>query len=256
MKRFINLNNLYQMAAVLGCMLLGASAMSSCSDDMLTGQPSWLGNSIYERLQDEGNYQTTLRLIDDLGQKEVLSKTGSKTLFVADDEAYAEWFRSNSWGVRSYEQLSEAQKKMLFNNSMINNAYLIELLSNLSGNPPQEGMCMRRATAASEFDSVSVLLPSQMPTTPFWDKHRKKKDGILILKDATASPMIHFMPAFMHTNQITDKDLSILTNGESNSIGDAWVNGKKVIERDMDLPEQQSQLFCSLLQRVGQPLMA
>ena len=233
MKRFINLNNLYQMAAVLGCMLLGASAMSSCSDDMLTGQPSWLGNSIYERLQDEGNYQTTLRLIDDLGQKEVLSKTGSKTLFVADDEAYAEWFRSNSWGVRSYEQLSEAQKKMLFNNSMINNAYLIELLSNLSGNPPQEGMCMRRATAASEFDSVSVLLPSQMPTTPFWDKHRKKKDGILILKDATASPMIHFMPAFMHTNQITDKDLSILTNGESNSIGDAWVNGKKVIERDI-----------------------
>ncbi len=233
MKRFINLNNLYQMAAVLGCMLLGASAMSSCSDDMLTGQPSWLGNSIYERLQDEGNYQTTLRLIDDLGQKEVLSKTGSKTLFVADDEAYAEWFRSNSWGVRSYEQLSEAQKKMLFNNSMINNAYLIELLSNLSGNPPQEGMCMRRATAASEFDSVSVMLPSQMPTTPFWDKHRKKKDGILILKDATASPMIHFMPAFMHTNQITDKDLSILTNGESNSIGDAWVNGKKVIERDI-----------------------
>ena len=84
MKRFINLNNLYQMAAVLGCMLLGTSAMSSCSDDMLTGQPSWLGNSIYERLQDEGNYQTTLRLIDDLGQKEVLSKTGSKTLFVAD----------------------------------------------------------------------------------------------------------------------------------------------------------------------------
>ena len=233
MKRFINLNNLYQMAAVLGCMLLGASAMSSCSDDMLTGQPSWLGNSIYERLQDEGNYQTTLRLIDDLGQKEVLSKTGSKTLFVADDEAYAEWFRSNSWGVRSYEQLSEAQKKMLFNNSMINNAYLIELLSNLSGNPPQEGMCMRRATAASEFDSVSVLLPSQMPTTPFWDKHRKKKDGILILKDATASPMIHFMPAFMHTNQITDKDLSSLTNGESSSIGDAWVNGKKVIERDI-----------------------
>ena len=233
MKKRKILNNRHMMAVAFGCLLMGASVLSSCSDDLLTGQPEWLGNSIYERLQDEGTYQTTLRLIDDLGQKEVLSRTGSKTLFVADDNAYAEWFRTNNWGVRSYEQLSEAQKKMLLNNSMINNAYLIELLSNLSGNPPQEGMCMRRATAASEFDSVSVMLPSQMPNTHVWDKHREKKNGILILKDATASPMIHFMPAFMHTNQITDQDLTILTNGESNSITDAWVNGKKVVERDI-----------------------
>ena len=42
--------------------------MQSCKDDdlILTGQPEWLGNSIYERLQDEGNYKYTLRLIDDL----------------------------------------------------------------------------------------------------------------------------------------------------------------------------------------------
>lgn len=233
MKKRKILNNGRMMAVAFSCLLIGASVVSSCSDDLLTGQPEWLGNSIYERLQEDGNYQTTLRLIDDLGQTEVLSRTGSKTLFVADDNSYAEWFRTNKWGVRSYEQLSESQKKLLLNNSMVNNAYLIELLSNLSGNPPQEGMCMRRATAVSEFDSVSVLLPSQMPNTHVWDKHREKKNGILILKDATASPMIHFMPAFMHTNQITDQDLAILTNGESNSVSDAWVNGKKVIERDI-----------------------
>ena len=64
--------------------------MQSCKDDdlILTGQPSWLGNSIYERLQDEGNYKYTLRLIDDLGEKDVLSHTGSRTLFVAADSAY------------------------------------------------------------------------------------------------------------------------------------------------------------------------
>ena len=33
-------------------LLIGASVMQSCKDDdlILTGQPSWLGNSIYERL--------------------------------------------------------------------------------------------------------------------------------------------------------------------------------------------------------------
>ena len=45
-------------------LLIGASVMQSCKDDdlILTGQPSWLGNSIYERLQDEGNYKYSSRM--------------------------------------------------------------------------------------------------------------------------------------------------------------------------------------------------
>ena len=79
-------------------LLVGASALQSCKDDVLTGQPEWLGNSIYERLQEDGNYTTVLRLIDDLGQTEVLGHTGSKTLFVADDQAYHEWFQEATTG--------------------------------------------------------------------------------------------------------------------------------------------------------------
>ena len=33
-------------------LLLGAGMMQSCDKDILTGQPEWLGNSIYERLQE------------------------------------------------------------------------------------------------------------------------------------------------------------------------------------------------------------
>ncbi len=90
--------------AVATCgLLMGAGVLQSCKDDVLTGQPEWLGNSIYERLQEEGTYTTVLRLIDDLGQNEVLGHTGSKTLFAADDQAYQQWYQNNSWGVRSYE---------------------------------------------------------------------------------------------------------------------------------------------------------
>ena len=141
--------------SALATMLMLSSAgfmMQSCSTDELTGQPSWLGNSIYERLQEDGNFGYTLRLIDDLDQTAVLSQTGSKTLFVADDAAFNEFFKSNSWGVRRYEDLTNAQKKLLLNSAMINNAYLVELLSNVSGNPPEEGECMRRATAVSVYD--------------------------------------------------------------------------------------------------------
>ena len=186
------------VAVATCCLLMGAWTMQSCKDEYtLTGQPSWLGNSIYERLQQEGNYTTLLQLVDDLDQTEVLSHTGSKTLFAANDSAFKAWFSNNKWGVKSYSQLSTAQKKMLLNNTMINNAYLIELLSNVSGTPPLEGMCMRRETATSIYDSVEIMSPAKMPNTAAWQSFRESGKSIPILKDATTAPMIHFLPKFM-----------------------------------------------------------
>lgn len=214
-------------------LLAGSLGMQSCDDDVLTGQPSWLGNSIYERLAEDGNYTTVLHLIDDLGLKTVLSGTGSKTLFVADDDAYKRWFENNSWGVDSYDKLSMAQKNLLLKNSMVNNAYLIELLSNTFDSEIQPGTCMRRATATTIYDSVPRIYPDQMPATAVWDKYRDKEDGLLIFTDGTTAPMIHFLPAYMAHNKITDSDLSILTNGQATSIAEVWVDGKKVTERDI-----------------------
>lgn len=224
----------YWMIAACG-LLMGTSALQGCKDDdVLTGQPSWLGNSIYERLVEEGNYTTMLKLIDDLGQHEVLSHTGSKTLFVANDSAYQQWFGSNNpWGVHSYDKLSLSQKKLLLNNSMINNAYLIELLSNENANPPVEGMCMRRPTATSIFDSVQIMTPDMMPNTEVWAKFKDSGKSIPILKDATPAPMIHFLPAFMRINKMADVDLDVLTNHEGKDTKEAWVNGKQVTQRDI-----------------------
>ena len=221
--------------ALAACgLLIGASMFVSCKDDnLLTGQPSWLGNSIYERLQEDGHFNTTLKLIDDLDQHEVLSHTGSKTLFAANDEAYEKWFATNNWGVKRYEDLTVQQKKLLLNNSMINNAYLIELLSNVSGNPPKEGKCMRRETAATIYDSVYVMQLSEMPNTDAWAELKSRGKAVPVMRDATSAPMIHFLPAFMKSNQITSEDLHVMTNGQASSISEAWVNGKKVLDRDI-----------------------
>ncbi len=216
------------------CLLMGAWTVQSCKDEYtLTGQPSWLGNSIYERLHEDGNYTTLLRLADDLGQTEVLSHTGSKTLFAANDSAFNAWFANNKWGVKDYSQLSTAKKKMLLNNSMINNAYLIELLSNVSGTPPLEGMCMRRETASSIYDSVEIMSPLKMPETAAWQRFRERGKSIPILKDATTPTMIHFLPKFMQYYNITSEDLDVLTNHQASSANEAWVNSRKVLERDI-----------------------
>lgn len=231
-------------------LLLPAIFLEGCTKDILSGQPEWLGNSIYERLSEgitvnvdgvekHETFETTLKLINSLEQTDVLAQTGSKTLFVASDDAFEEWFRTNSWGVRKYEDLSLAQKKLLLFNSMINNAYLLNLMSNVSGNPPQEGMCMRRPTAASIQDSVGIIKAEDMPIPNFgkesldaWKPYRDAGKSLKLFRDNTAAPMIHFLPAFMMKDSITNTDLEILTNGVSKSIEDSWINGKKVISSE------------------------
>lgn len=233
------------MHVVAACgLLFGAGLMQSCEKDILTGQPEWLGNSIYERLQEgitvnDGSvrtFSTTLRLIDDLGYTETLSKTGSKTVFATPDDVYDQWFQEK--GI-TYEQLTTTQKKALFNNSMINNAYLLELMSNVSGNPPQEDLCMRRETAVTIYDSIPVYRVADMPVNMLadeekdaWKKLRDNGRDIRIFKDATSAPMIHFLPGFMAKNSITDDDLKVITNGVATSAAESWINGKQVISSE------------------------
>ena len=237
----------------IGSLFAGAAMMQSCEKDILTGQPAWLGNSIYERLEEgiEVNgqtktFKTTLRLIDDLGYTETLSKTGSKTLFVASDDAYQAWFSSqNLFGVKSYEELTLEQKKQLFNGTMINNAYLLELMSNVPATSdntlPEQGMCMRRETSASMFDNIPVYKAEDFPinneiaddpVNKAWNTVRNLGKNINILKDATTAPMIHFLPQFMEKNNITDNDLYVISSHNSESIKDSWVNGKKIISSE------------------------
>ena len=96
-----------------------AGGFASCTDtdnERLEGQPSWLNGSIYSTLQERGNFTQTLKLIDSQTEdfKTILDKTGSRTLFVADDEAWNRFFKSNSWGVSSIEEMSAAQRALLF----------------------------------------------------------------------------------------------------------------------------------------------
>lgn len=191
--------------------------------------PVWLGKSIYDYLENDGNYTNYLRLVDDLDYKEVLSKTGSKTVFVANDEAFKRFYEGNSWGVSSYEGFSEAQKKLILYSSMINNALLIEGLSKIEG--PIEGQALRRATSVSVLDSIAFEIGDVLPDNGYWDRFRTK--GVHLIKDNTTVPMLHFVQAQMNAKHITDDDFSILMNGKTRAEGDAYIYGVKVVERDI-----------------------
>lgn len=121
-----------RLARFLPVLVLAISVFVSCKDLYYYDnyEPSWLGSNIYDYLEADGNFKYTLNLINDLDYSEEMKLTGSVTLFVAKDSAYEEFFKNNEWNVRGYEGLSIAQKKLLFNFSIINNAYLMETVEN------------------------------------------------------------------------------------------------------------------------------
>lgn len=208
-------------------------AMTGCRDLLEDRAPGWLGSSIYDNLKNDRQFDNTARLIEDLNYKSVLAKTGSKTLFVADDEAYDAFFRKNSWGVRKYEDLSKAQKRMLLFGSMINNSYQLNTLSSSEG--PTEGDCMRRMTALSLYDSIPVLDTTEMPYSKYWNRFRvTNRNKIVCMKDMTITPMIHFIESQLDRNRITNSDYNFLLNHTTErKAGDASVNGIPVVSENV-----------------------
>lgn len=213
-------------------LLVGFGSLSSCSEyDLDEHAPEGWGSSIYGWLEEQGNFTNTVRMIDELGYREVLNKTGSKTLFVADDAAYERFFRKNDWGVRSYEGLSTAQKKLLLFGSMIDNSYQIQALSSTEG--PVEGNCMRRESSLSIYDTVTVMRKEDIPDAIYWQQYRDR-DQLVVMHDMTPAPMIHFIERHMTNKQITNDDYDFLFNYKTKrQSGDASVNGSQIVEQNI-----------------------
>ena len=187
--------------------------LSSCVDKYeevdADSKPSFLGESIFEELSNparnglQGTFNTYKKLISDLGESETLSRTGSKTIFPANDEAFDRFFQSNIWGVRSYEQLSNTQKKLLLYSSMIDNSLLLSMLPNVSSGTTDvvKGQAVKHQTSISVIDSVTHIDGKDLPkNNQYWDKYRQKSGGMYIVSDATRPMMVHVTREHMLNN--------------------------------------------------------
>ena len=247
-----NSKNRSGLVRVILSVLVAASFTWSCRPDFDLDKrfPEWLGTSIYETLDkgfDGHTFKYYVRLIDSLGQKSILAKTGSRTLFVADDEAFEKFLaKCPIAGYKSikFEDLTQAQMKMILKGSMLNNVYQVAALSSTSteSNGVRLGDCMRKVSTMSEYDSVRVMQQSEMPDSKYWayvkNNSNRAATGIVILEDGTKKPLVMFAPKFLEKNGITADDYNFLFNlsdkyGAKNKPGrepdDASVNGVRIL---------------------------
>lgn len=230
----LNFPNMRNVA--VGTTLIAAlcGVMTSCTDDYELDEkgvsPGYI--SIYDLLKKperssnqlhplSGSFTYYLRLAEELGYAETLKRTGSKTVFPANDEAFEAFFNdtTKSWkNVRAYEDLSETQKKLLLYGSMIDNAMLTEMLSNVqNGDNLQRGQAMKHATATSVTDSITHFQYAwELPkNNPYWLKFTPEGKGIHLVTDANRPMMVHFTREHMLLNGITitgkNSDFEVIT---------------------------------------------
>ena len=215
-------------------MLVSVMLCVSCREDYYYDEqePEWLGESIYDFLVEQGKYKNYINLIDELGYKEVLAKTGSKTLFVVDDETFEEFFLDNRWNVKSYQELSREQKEQILYSSMLNNVFFSEMLGDAPG--PQKGLSMRRASALSVSSTRKIMSKEEFPESYYWSLI--KSDSIILLQDNTPSPMVTFTNSYLINNALEGNDYAFIANLPSEYVynpTDVFVNGVRVEEANM-----------------------
>lgn len=238
---------------ILCVSLVCLGMMYSCTKEELVPEgekPEWLGESIYEELQNPnpkyltGTFKTYLRLVDDMDYKEVLSRTGSMTVFPANDDAFNRFFSSeNAFGVHSYEELTISQKKLLLNSSLLKNAMLASMLSNIPAddNNVERGRAIKHETNVSVIDDVQFLSGGAvMPAyNTFWDQYRTT--GLNAVFDGTVPMMVHLSRKQMLTNDITttgtDSDFGIIRGEKPGTTVEnadtAYVFQNKILNQDV-----------------------
>ena len=240
-------------------MLLVGGSLNSCKDWLDdykydNEEPDWLGASIYDFLKEgsEGHtYKNFVELIDSLGETETLAHTGSNTLFVADDAAFARFYEDNPWGVTSIAEMTPAQRKVILYNSMLNNALLLDMMSSTGSDADDEGTCLRRLTSFSVIDTIPLVDSSFVKRHAAWPTYNKywdvlrgagRTEKIRLAMDGTEPMMVHFLEEYLRNNSIEAADIEFLFTKDgvvSNTykLGDALVFNRKMVESGVDAGE-------------------
>lgn len=232
------------------CLLFVGGMQQSCRDWLDDykyddSEPEWLGESVYAFLKEgtpNHSYRNYVELIDSLGEQLTLETTGSKTLFVADDEAFERFYANNQWGVKSVAEMSKAQRQYLFYNTMLGNAILLDMMPNTSQN--SEGDCLRRDTEFNSLDSVPVVHGDYYPLHPSWPTYNKYWEAISEGKDSlliamTSSSIIHFFEDYLKKNAISVDDINFIFQKSGKMAkeyhsGDVFLYGNKLVDSEVD----------------------
>lgn len=207
-------------------------ALTSCTDKFAEyedAEPEWLGPNVYDYLEQRGDCQYFCRLIQDCGYYESLKRTGSNTLFFSPDSCFESYFSSEEarrLGYTSYEKLPQSLKYLMLRSSMVENAQLIERLSQTD----HGGTLFRRTTLMEVEDTIPVVGYDEMPHNAYFE--RFKDERIPLLMDASRWTLVQFFPEVVKALKITDGDMKHIFGSEA-STDQTYLFQSRIVRKDI-----------------------
>lgn len=125
-----------KLKSAIGLLLFTSMAMSSCSDiDKYFETPDWISGSIYEELQDAGNYSIFLKGIDRAGLQPIVNGKSILTVMAPDDNAMRQYIKDH-YGKESIDEIPVDEVKKLIGFHILYYSFDKEKLTNFR---PVEG---------------------------------------------------------------------------------------------------------------------
>lgn len=221
------MNKIYRLI-----LLLCLASMFGCTDkfdDEEGTDPTWLGKNIYDYLKERGDCNYFVRLIDDEGLTHTMQLTGSNTLFFCNDNAFDEFFKTNTMGITSYDKLPESMKKRFLRFGIIENSQLIDRLSQSDNGE----ILLRRTTSMEVMDSIPMVEAATLPDNSYFSDMRSKGKPVRLLQDGTQWTLVQFFPKVMQQKKITDDDFRFITGNDNVSIDSAYLYGNPLVKQDL-----------------------
>lgn len=130
---------------------------TSCKEKMdHYAEPDWVGEPIYYQLIEEGRFTNYTWLLDTMGYKDILGRTGYFTVMAPNDEAFNTFFAEQ--GVSSVDQLDTVIMRQIVEYTIIDNGYTRRTLAAYQSPDGWEyDKAFRRLTRANEYYSKDSL---------------------------------------------------------------------------------------------------
>ncbi len=203
--------------------------LGGCTNDYLyvKESPGWMGDNIYATLKKDGRFTTYVNMLSkiDTSYTQILSRTGSRTVFVPTDSAFNVFFQDNPYGYHSVDDISKSMITTFVTFYTLENAYVTSVLGSSVG--PVAGNCLRRTTTMEQY---TIPYVSKFPDNPQFAKFKGKS---MYLMTPNKWTLINFTQPYFNRNGVVNEDFTKLYTGSNRKDGDVYIFNAKIIDGDI-----------------------
>ncbi|MDR2853804.1 MAG: fasciclin domain-containing protein, partial [Prevotellaceae bacterium] len=212
------------------CLLMAFCTQWSCTEDYeyTKNEPKWMGESLYATLKGDKRFTIYLQMLQrmDSAYVAVLDKTGSRTLFVPDDDAFKAFFQSNPYGYNSVADMPTSLISEFLKYYTLENAYVTTMLGYSENYTP--GDCLRRYTTFNNTDTIPYV--DNFPDNPQFAKFRGKK---MYLSSPGNWTLTNFTQLYFSAKAFTADDFNKLYPNRTWNNGDVYIFDAKIVDKDI-----------------------